>query len=168
MAEDVAGDGHVDGAQSQARQGTQGHMLRKLPHGSKNLSLVAFLCFSSHSQFRVVKPKMVNGMFQLARVATIYSPEYDLVDFQATTSHLWGLWTSADGQPMVRFAAFNSQSTDPSTGWNNVVLENSGFQDISLSSSHHDPRQAYLQELFHPGRFSFKILAKTVNVGARL
>ena len=92
----------------------------------------------------------------------------DLVDYQATSSHLFALWTTPNGDPVLRYSTFNSSSTDSSTGWNNVVLELPLDPDFALllgESQHHEPRQAYLQQLLHPGRFSMHTLAKAICVG---
>ena len=100
----------------------------------------------------------------------IYDPfQFDLVDFQATPSHLWALWTNPDGRAVLRFATFNSGAAfyDSSTGWTNVHLDASAlFHDEANGPvSHlHDPRQAYLQRIFFPGRFSVETLSKAVSV----
>ena len=64
---------------SSLQQGSQNHQLRKTlisDHGGKkSVSLALFLCFSQHSQFCLIQPKMVDGQFQLIHQATVYAPE---------------------------------------------------------------------------------------------
>lgn len=100
-----------------------------------------------------------------------------MVDFQLSTTHLWTLWTTLDSEPIMRYANLTSNVSggascaDLSTRWSNVVLESPpdpsfvpGGNNEALSAF--DPRQAYLQQLFYPGRFSPQTLAKTVSVSA--
>lgn len=88
----------------------------------------------------------------------------DLVDYRATSSHLFALWTAPNGEPVLRFSAFNGSTSDYTPGWSSVVLEIPLDPDFSPGDSRRDPRQAYLQQLFHPGRFSMHTLAKSVCV----
>ncbi len=66
------------------QQGTQSHRLRKvvLDETGERFYLAVFLCFSRHSQFCVLRPLLVDGQFKLDHVATVYAPEFDLIDFQ--------------------------------------------------------------------------------------
>ena len=84
-------------------------MLRKVIDGSDGgVAFAAFLCFSDHSQFCVVKPVRTDGQFTLKHVATIYSPEYDLIDFAVTPfGRIVALWTNPDGIPLLRYAKFS-------------------------------------------------------------
>jgi hypothetical protein len=97
----------------------------------------------------------------------------DLVDYRATSSHLFALWTTPNGDPVLRFSTFNCSTTDSTTGWSGVVLEapldpeflpGGGGGDGQGPREEVDPRQAYLQQLFHPGRFSMHTLARAVCV----
>lgn len=171
------------------QQGSQDHMIRKLADvdGKGNFVFAIFLCFAQHSQFCVVKPVLVDGQFQLKHVATVYAPDvrrlfflvmmliiiyvffqFDLVDFRIAPNHLWGLWINADNAPILKYAQFANDlplsrtSGDP--GWVNVALEESLNPEFTPGRSHRDPRQAFLQQLFYPGRFSLTTLAKTVTV----
>lgn len=83
---------------------------------------------------------------------------------QVSPSHLWGLWTNPDGETVLRYATFNASSSDSTTGWNYVTLESPLDPEFAPVDSRVDQRQAYLAQLFHPGRFSIQTLAKTVSV----
>jgi nuclear pore complex protein Nup160 len=65
--------------------GPQSHMIRKVAkEGSDGFALAAFLCFAEHSQFCVFRPVRTDGQFALKHLATVYAPEYDLIDFSVT------------------------------------------------------------------------------------
>ena len=56
-----------------------------------------------HSQFSVFRPVRVDGQFKLKALATVYAPEFDLIDFAVTPSgYLVALWTNPDGLPVLR------------------------------------------------------------------
>ncbi|XP_040564442.1 nuclear pore complex protein Nup160 [Lepeophtheirus salmonis] len=150
-------------------QGTQNHILKKVHSGGKHLTLAVFLCFSEHSQFCIFKPTRNAGQFSFDHVATIYAPEYDLVDFTVSKSHITALWTSPGGENVLRYASIKSHFDSESShgGWNNVVLEDTLNPDFNVGSEEFDPRQAYLKQLFHPGRFSIQTLTKTIGIYRR-
>lgn len=143
--------------------GAQNHLLRKVDSGS-DLALAAFLCFSEHSQFCVFRPVRTDGQFSLKHIATIFSPEYDLIDFSVTTyGRIVALWTNPDGVPLLRYAKF-SHTKGEKTGWQEVILEGQPEPNISGGSMKRDPRQCYVKQLFYPGRFSIETLTKTLSV----
>ena len=150
--------------------GAQNHLLRKVIDGSDGgVAFAAFLCFSDHSQFCVVKPVRTDGQFTLKHVATIYSPEYDLIDFAVTPfGRIVALWTNPDGIPLLRYAKF-SHTKGEKTGWHEVILEGPPEPTVvpSGGSSKRDPRQCYVKQLFYPGRFSIETLTKTLNIYKR-
>ena len=177
-------------------QGAQSHLLRKVsdPKTKGNFALAVFLCFAQHSQFCVFRPVRTDGQWQLDYLATVFSPDFDLIDFSVTPAgHLVALWTNPDGLPVLRYAGFgNSHSMGSSghgsssgisagdcsgAGWMNVTLEDPLGPDIQPpgtnlngyegSISQVDPRQAYLQQLFYPGRFSIPTLSKTISIYRR-
>ena len=177
-------------------QGAQSHMLRKVPdpRNKGNFALAVFLCFAQHSQFSVFRPVRTDGQWQLDYLATVFSPDFDLIDFSVTPAgHLVALWTNPDGLPVLRYTGFGSSQCignfgqasasgisagDCSgAGWSEVTLEdplNPDFQPPGThlgsyegSISQVDPRQAYIQQLFYPGRFSIPTLAKTISIYRR-
>ena len=80
-------------------------MLRKVsdPQRKGSFALAVFLCFAQHSQFCVFRPVRIDGQFKLKPLATVYAPEYDLIDFAVTPSgYLIALWTNPDGVPVLR------------------------------------------------------------------
>jgi nuclear pore complex protein Nup160 len=167
MVEDVLSFSNRD--YHNLQQGSRGHLLRKLVlENEKQFALTVFLCFSQHSQFCVVRPVVVDGQVQLEQLATVYAPDYDLVDFQVNSNHLWALWTNADNDPVLRYATFASTSGDSNNpGWSNVVLEDALNPDFGAGQTLPDPGQAYLQQIFQPGRFSIQTLVKTVSVSCQ-
>ena len=143
--------------------GAQNHMLRKVIEEGKenNFTLAAFLCFAEHSQFCILRPVRSDGQFSLKRLATVYAPEYDLIDYSVTPDgRIVALWTNPDGVPMLRYTHFDGNSAT----WTDVILESPLDPYFAPDDSQFDPRQVYLKQLFYPGRFSIQTLSKTVNV----
>lgn len=171
------GEGSMSGNASVQKtllhQGAQSHILRKVsdPQRKGSFALAVFLCFAQHSQFCVFRPVRVDGQFKLKPLATVYAPEFDLIDFAVTPSgYLVALWTNPDGLPVLRYTCFNSDlgGMDSRTGWSNVYLEEPLDADFSPpENTQYDPRQAYLHQIFYPGRFSMQTLAKTVSIYRR-
>jgi hypothetical protein len=80
-------------------------MLRKVsdPERKGSFALAVFLCFAQHNQFAVFRPTKVDGQFKLKPLATVFAPEFDLIDFAVTPSgYLVGLWTNPDSLPVLR------------------------------------------------------------------
>ena len=147
--------------------GAQNHMLRKVIEEGKenNFTLAAFLCFAEHSQFCILRPVRSDGQFSLKRLATVYAPEYDLIDYSVTPDgRIVALWTNPDGVPMLRYTHFDGNSAT----WTDVILESPLDPYFAPDDSQFDPRQVYLKQLFYPGRFSIQTLSKTVNVSVFL
>ena len=191
----TTGSAKIDG-RIPLHQGAQSHMLRKVsdPKTKGNFALAVFLCFAQHSQFCIFRPIRTDGQWQLDYLATVFSPDFDLIDFSVTPAgHLVALWTNPDGLPVLRYAGFGSSQSistlgygsssgisagdSSGAGWMNVTLEdplNPDFQPPGTNLSGYegsisqvDPRQAYLQQLFYPGRFSIPTLAKTISIYRR-
>ena len=87
--------------------GAQNHLLRKVSSDG-DVAFAAFLCFSDQSLFCVFQPVRTDGQFALKHLATIYSPEYDLIDFAISPfGRIVALWTNPDGIPLLRYAKFS-------------------------------------------------------------
>lgn len=149
--------------------GAQNHMLKKvIEDGKDGFALAAFLCFAEHSQFCILRPVRADGQFGLKHLATVFAPEYDLIDYSVTPyGRIVALWTNPDGVPMLRYADFASGRGDRA-GWTDVILECplDPYFAPTGGEAQFDPRQVYLKQLFYPGRFSIQTLSKTVNVSS--
>ena len=148
--------------------GAQSHMLRKVASHPNGFALAAFLCFSDHSEFCVFRPVRADGQFSLKHIATVYAPEYDLIDYSVSPNgRIVALWTNPDGIPILRYAKFGQpQGSETFTGWNDIILEGSVDPNAAYNLNI-DPRQIYLKQLFWPGRFSIETLSKTLNIFRR-
>ena len=148
--------------------GAQSHMLRKVSSHPNGFALAAFLCFSDHSEFCVFRPVRVDGQFDIKHIATVYAPEYDLIDYSVSPNgRIVALWTNPDGVPILRYAKFGQNPQgETSTGWNDIILEGSVDPNAAYNVDI-DPRQVYLKQLFWPGRFSIETLSKTLNIFRR-
>ena len=109
----TTGSAKIDG-RIPLHQGAQSHMLRKVsdPKTKGNFALAVFLCFAQHSQFCIFRPIRTDGQWQLDYLATVFSPDFDLIDFSVTPAgHLVALWTNPDGLPVLRYAGFGSSQS---------------------------------------------------------
>jgi hypothetical protein len=64
---------------------------------AKNDNFTVFTSCYKNADFRV------DGQFRLKPLATVFAPEFDLIDFSVTPSgYLVGLWTNPDSLPVLR------------------------------------------------------------------
>jgi nuclear pore complex protein Nup160 len=84
----------------------------------------------------------------------------DLIDFTLSTSRIWSVWRGKDGECEVY-----SASLQTSSHWIPVIIESipDAGQPPNVDGET-DPRQIYLQHIFHPGRFPLHIISKALNV----
>ena len=83
------------------------NFISTLEDGKDGFALAAFLCFAEHSQFCILRPVRADGQFGLKHLATVFAPEYDLIDYSVTPyGRIVALWTNPDGVPMLRYADF--------------------------------------------------------------
>ena len=61
-----------------------------------------YLCFQQHSQFLLVKVTSQAGQLVVFPVTTVYSTDYDLIGYTASDRGLVGVWTSSEGDTVVR------------------------------------------------------------------
>lgn len=66
---------------------------------------------------------------------------------------------------MEKFQSFLSNFfRDPkSTNWIEVILQESEGEEL-LVPPHRDPREVYIEHIFHPGRFNLQDIQKALNV----
>ncbi|CAH1112722.1 unnamed protein product [Psylliodes chrysocephalus] len=150
----------------------QGAILRKAVDGNSSESTLAvFLNFASGCQFHVLNPVIKGQEITIDRVATVYSPENDLIDFALQTNRLWSLWRSEDGDSVVYTASLplcKQSGTFKSTSWTPVILETiPDANQAPANDGDSDSRQIYLQHIFHPGRFPLHIISKALSIYKR-
>ncbi|GAB6031618.1 hypothetical protein CHUAL_009380 [Chamberlinius hualienensis] len=145
----------------------QRHCLKLAEGGRENEHLLgAFLYLMDQSVFIIFQLSNVLGEYRFRLLKAIYSHDLDLIDFSLTTTHLWSMWTNGDSQPLVKHCSVDNEMID-STGWRTVTLENPIEKDFYLPEGLMDPREAYCQYIFHPGRFSLQTITKAINIYKR-
>ncbi|XP_017877657.1 nuclear pore complex protein Nup160 homolog [Ceratina calcarata] len=151
-----------------ASQGAQGHVLRKTLGPNNELYLATFLKFSTRCEFSILKPIQENGMFQFVRLCTRFAQDQHLVDFSFTTTRLWAVWRTTDMDAVeVTHTQLALNGTRVNSEWEAAVLEQTPDRDYILSDADTDPRQAYINHIFHPGQFSLADIAKALNIYRR-
>ncbi|XP_023326535.1 nuclear pore complex protein Nup160 [Eurytemora carolleeae] len=131
---------------------------------SEEVLVCVFLCFQQHSQFLLLGLLQRAGQLDINPRGTLYCPEHDLVGFSPTSQGIAAVWTTSEGETIVR-----RSTVGVSSGWENVVLAESepGVEELELENEDEDPRQLYLGALFSPGVFRAATLARTVGIFRR-
>jgi len=141
--------------------GNQGHRVSSV-QGEEGVVAV-YLCFQQHSQFLMVRLVSQAGQLNVAPVTTVYSPDFDLVGFSASDKGLVGVWTSSEGDTVIRRTVVGG------VGWDNVTTCDTELlapEELELNIEE-DPRQMYLGALFSPGAFLASTIIKTVAIFRR-
>ncbi|XP_044262804.1 nuclear pore complex protein Nup160 homolog [Tribolium madens] len=145
-------------------QGAQNHILRKAVDGFDSECLLGiFMSFAAQSQLHVFKPILSGSQIRLVRLNTLDLAQTDLIDFTLSTSRIWSVWRGKEGECEVY-----SASNQAGSHWIPVVLESvpDASQPLNIDGET-DPRQSYLQHIFHPGRFPLHIISKALNIYKR-
>ncbi|XP_074031669.1 nuclear pore complex protein Nup160 isoform X2 [Leptinotarsa decemlineata] len=160
-----------------SRTRIQSASLRKAVDGNSSESLLAvFLSFANGCQFQILSPVIRGQEITVDRLDTRHSPESDLIDFALQTNRLWTAWRCEDGECVVYTTSLQpgmSQSSRhsallQSSNWAPVVLETiPDANQAPVNDGESDPRQIYLQHIFHPGRFPMHIITKALSIYKR-
>ncbi|XP_012217112.2 nuclear pore complex protein Nup160 homolog [Linepithema humile] len=150
-------------------QGAQGHVLRKALGNDNELYLGIFLKFSTGCEFSILKSVEENGIFKFVRLCTLYAPDQHLVDFAFTPTRLWAVWRTADMDAVaVTHAQLSLNSTHRvNSEWETTILEQARDRDYIVTDPGTDPRQAYINYIFHPGQFSLADITKALSIYRR-
>ncbi|XP_074660540.1 nuclear pore complex protein Nup160-like [Tubulanus polymorphus] len=142
--------------------GARGHIIKCASVSVNGPPLIAvFLSFSDHCQFCIVQPALTEGRYHLKHVSNLFSPNEDLVDFVLTADSLWSVWMNSEGETFSRYVTIY-----PEGNWKQVHLEPSEDSELIIPPNV-DPRQAYIQQLFAPGKFSSHAIYKALNIYRR-
>ncbi|XP_057663813.1 nuclear pore complex protein Nup160 homolog [Diorhabda carinulata] len=150
----------------------QAAILRKAVDGNSGESILAvFLNYSSGCQFHILNPMIRGQEITIDRLVTLYSPENDLIDFAVQTNRIWSVWRCEDGDSMVYTASLpvsQQSGVFKSSSWSPVILETiPDANEAPSNDGEGDPRQVYLQYIFHPGRFPLHIISKALSIYKR-
>lgn len=159
---DVAIDNKV------ASQGAQGHVLRKAVSSDNELYLGTYLKFGTGCEFSILKPIQDAGVFKFIRICTLFAPDQHLVDFSFTTTRLWAVWRTTDMDTVaVTHAQLPLNGAQISSEWETAILEQPPDRDYIVSDPGTDPRQAYVNFIFHPGQFSLADITRALSIYRR-
>ena len=159
---DVAIDNRV------ASQGAHGHILRKVLGSDNELYLGTYLKFGSGCEFSILKPVRDAGLFKFVRICTLFAPDQHLVDFAFTTTRLWAVWRTTDMDNVaVTHAQLPLNGSQVDSKWETAVLVQPPDRDYIVSDPGTDPRQAYINYIFHPGQFSLADITRALSIYRR-
>ncbi|XP_077979037.1 nuclear pore complex protein Nup160-like [Glandiceps talaboti] len=136
------------------------HVIRKsLGSSSTYLQLAVYLGFEDRSQFCVFQPVLEDGQYRLLSLASIDTQNDSLIDFSLTDSEIWAVFTTTDGQTAIRSISYDDGMEGT---WDSVMLHNIDVVDIPIPPLQ-DPREAYVEFIFHQSGFSSHAVAKTLS-----
>ncbi|XP_052066058.1 nuclear pore complex protein Nup160-like isoform X1 [Mytilus californianus] len=136
-----------------------GHLIRKvLSNDDSNLRFSVYLNFPKGNQFVHIQPDV--GRMHVHHIETISGNEDDLIDYCATDDQLLTLLTDKSGECSARIR------DERSLNWTEVILQSTESEDL-LVPLHRDPREVYIEHIFHPGRFHLQDIRKALNVCRR-
>ncbi|XP_043288252.1 nuclear pore complex protein Nup160 homolog isoform X2 [Venturia canescens] len=159
---DVAIDNRV------ASQGAHGHILRKVLGSDNELYLGAYLKFGTGCEFSILKPVQDAGLFKFVRTCTLFAPDQHLVDFAFTPTRLWAVWRTTDMDTVaVTHAQLPLSGAQVNSEWETAILEQPPDRDYIVSDPGTDPRQAYINYIFHPGQFSLADITRALSIYRR-
>ncbi|XP_041449734.1 nuclear pore complex protein Nup160 homolog [Drosophila obscura] len=96
---------------------------------------------------------------------TVVAPQMDLADFDVTLTHIWALWSNAEGDFNVSTIYVGS---DQAIEWVSSVLEPPPDRYCLTMEQGIDPREAYCSYIFHPGRFDRTVITKALYMFRRV
>ncbi|XP_030561642.1 nuclear pore complex protein Nup160 homolog [Drosophila novamexicana] len=150
----------------QGAQGPQNSLLRKIDDHNFCVFLShekdsEFICFSIVCKLSDMNTKTVG----LAVRHKVPAPQMDLADFDATFSHIWTLWSNAEGDFNVSAIFLDA---DSSIKWVSAALEPPPDRYCLTIEQGVDPRETYCSYIFHPGRFDRNVIAKALYMFRRV
>nr|XP_054757535.1 nuclear pore complex protein Nup160-like [Lytechinus pictus] len=131
---------------------------------TSSLTLGVYLTISHFSLFLILEQRWQDGQCRLYHVTTLDDVKgQTLVDFTMTSSHVVAMWGLPDGRTVVKSTCYSKQRTE---GWLPVYLETDQLTSVQVPSFL-DPREAYLDHIFKPGRFSVQTILKALHTYSR-
>ncbi|XP_072022544.1 nuclear pore complex protein Nup160-like [Amphiura filiformis] len=142
-----------------------GHKIRQaVGSDPRNLIIGVYLGFPDRNQFLVLQPTLEDGQWRLLHIASIEGgKESTLIDFGLTMTHLWAAWSTSSGETVAKFKAYEGGGPG-SEGWSPVFLSSSHSSDDLLVPPFLEPREAYMDHIFQPGKFSLHSIGRALNL----
>ncbi|KAH8376726.1 hypothetical protein KR093_001073, partial [Drosophila rubida] len=153
-------------AESQGPQGPLNSLMRKVDDKSFCVFLsheknAEFICLSIVCNISETNAKTIS----LTVKHRVPAPQMDLADFDATASHIWTLWSNAEGDFNVSAIFLGINRT---IKWVTAALEPPPDRYSLTIEQGLDPREAYTSYIFHPGRFDHNVIAKALYMFRRV
>ncbi|KAK2174344.1 hypothetical protein NP493_810g00006 [Ridgeia piscesae] len=143
-----------------------GHMVKTFyQQSTQDTMLCVYLCLEDSCQFCVYNPVIIDGAHTLELMATVFGFEEQIVDFCVTSTHIWTLHLDGEMETVVRCAPIFSEGP-AILNWLTVLMEPVERSDLEIPT-HVDPREAYVAQIFTPGRFSTLAILKACNIYRR-
>lgn len=90
------------------------------------------------------------------------------MDFSFTATRLWAVWRTTDNDTVaVTHAQLPLNGAQISSEWETAILEQPPDRDYIVSDPGTDPRQAYVNFIFHPGQFSLADITRALSIYRR-
>lgn len=88
------------------------------------------------------------------------------MDFSFSETRIWAVWRTNDVDAIaVTHVGLPLQNADINSEWEPAVLIQSSDKDYVISDgSNTDPRQSYINYIFHPGKFSLKDIIRALSI----
>ncbi|XP_058790727.1 nuclear pore complex protein Nup160 homolog isoform X2 [Phymastichus coffea] len=145
----------------------QHHNLRKITNSNDALYLCTYIKLAARCEFSIFK-LIQDSAYAFIRVCTLLTPKQHLVDFCFTSSRLWALWRMTDTDNVaITHVSLPLNNTNLTCQWEAVILAEAPDKDYIISDPGTDPRQAYLDFIFHPGQFALVDIIKALNIYRR-
>ncbi|XP_060694690.1 nuclear pore complex protein Nup160 [Hemiscyllium ocellatum] len=141
-----------------------GHKLR-LAYSSSGFFLAVYLHCPKRGQFCVFQlvSCIESNRYSLDHISTLFFTQETLVDFALTPTDIWALWQDEDNQANVRYISFEHNNAGQ---WNPVFTQPVADEELHIPEDQ-DPKEAYLEYLFAPGRFTAQALLKALQIYCR-
>ncbi|XP_064423261.1 nuclear pore complex protein Nup160 [Latimeria chalumnae] len=141
-----------------------GHRLRLAFSPSTGLYLGVYLHAPRRGQFCVFQLVSVEqSRYSLDHISSLYASQEMLVDFALTPTDVWALWQDEENQTIVKYINFEHNFAGQ---WNQVFVQSLSEEEVNIGPEQ-VPREAYLEVLFSPGRFTVSALLKALQIFRR-
>eukprot|EP00062_Callorhinchus_milii_P024732 gi/632984957/ref/XP_007909410.1/ PREDICTED: nuclear pore complex protein Nup160 isoform X1 [Callorhinchus milii] len=144
--------------------GSLGHKLR-LAYSSTGFYLSVYLHCPKRGQFCVFQlvSSIESSRYSLDHISTLFCTQEVLVDFALTPTDIWALWQDEENQASVKYINFEHNNAGQ---WNQVFVQPVADEEIHVPEDQ-DPKEAYLDYLFAPGRFTPQAVLKALQISSR-
>ncbi|XP_050293240.1 nuclear pore complex protein Nup160 homolog [Anthonomus grandis grandis] len=121
--------------------------------------LALFISFSVGSQFLIINPVVSdNRQIQIETLHSLMCIETDLIDFCLQPEQIWMAWRESEDDCVIQTMSLQTRI------WTPVVKAVINDTQLNRGNLQCDPREVYLQHLFHPGRFPMHIINKSLGI----